>query len=63
MAPAWVDMCHPSATSAIEPKIVPAVISITIQVWRSFLSWLSLRNTWSWGLARRAAASVIWDRS
>ena len=30
MAAAWVDMCQPSATSAIDPKTVPAVISITI---------------------------------
>ncbi|WP_425415740.1 hypothetical protein [Paracoccus chinensis] len=32
MAPAWVDMCQPSATSAIEPKMLPAVISTTIIV-------------------------------
>ena len=29
-APAWVDMCQPSASSAIEPKIVPPAISATI---------------------------------
>src|SRR5215204_5968730 len=29
-AAAWVNMCQPSATSAIEPKIDPATISATI---------------------------------
>ena len=29
-APAWVSMCQPSATRAIDPKIVPPAISATI---------------------------------
>src|SRR5260370_36093685 len=62
-APAWVDMCQPSASSAIEPNIVPPAISTTImaavsattaQVRRSLRSWAAPRKTWSW----RQSASV-----
>src|SRR5882757_4100594 len=62
-APAWVDMCQPSASSAIEPKSVPPAISATImtavspttaQVRRSLRSWAAPRKTWSW----RQSASV-----
>ena len=56
-AAAWVDMCQPSASSAIEPKIAPPAISTTIiaavspttsQVRRSLRSWAAPRKTWSW---------------
>src|SRR5260221_5555713 len=55
-ARAWVDICQPSASSAIEPKIVPPAISATImaavspttaQVRRSLRSWAAPRKTWS----------------
>src|SRR5260221_5115317 len=61
-APAWVDMCQPSASSAIEPKIVPPAISTTImaavspttaQVRRSLRSWAAPRKTWSWRQSAR----------
>ena len=54
-APACVDMCQPSATTAIEPNSVPPTISATIiaavsattnQVRRSCLSCLAPRKTW-----------------
>ncbi len=56
-APAWVDMCQPSASSAIEPNSVPPAISATImvavrpttnQVRRSLRSCAAPRKTWSW---------------
>src|SRR5260221_14691508 len=61
-APAWVDMCQPSASSAIEPKIVPPAISTTImaavspttaQVRRSLRSCADPRKTWSWRQSAR----------
>src|SRR5882672_551643 len=62
-AAACVDMCQPSASSAIEPNSVPPTISATImaavspttaQVRRSLRSWAAPRKTWSW----RQSASV-----
>src|ERR1700688_4414957 len=56
-APAWVLMCRPSATSAIEPNSRPPAISaiimaphsqITAHVLRSLFSWPSPRKTWLW---------------
>src|SRR5262249_41592374 len=56
-AAACVDMCQPSASSAIEPKMVPPAISATImvavsaapnQVRRSLRSWAWPRKTCSW---------------
>src|ERR1043166_5869649 len=56
-APAWVDMCQPSASSAIEPYTMPPAISATIivavrpttaHVRRSLRSWAVPRKTWSW---------------
>src|SRR5260370_42122135 len=61
-APAWVDMCQPSASSAIEPNIVPPAISTTImaavspttaQVRRSLRAWAAPRKTWSWRQSAR----------
>src|SRR5580658_59972 len=55
IAPAWVDMCRPSATSANEPNRLPPMIStsiivphsaMTAQVRRSFCSCPGPRNTW-----------------
>ena len=46
-ADAWLAMCQPSASRAMEPKTMPAAISMTImtavsaitsRVWRSFCS-------------------------
>src|SRR5580692_9687558 len=57
MAPACVDICRPSATSASEPNRLPPTISTTImtphnaitpQVLRSFFSWPAPRKTWLW---------------
>src|SRR5690349_12877422 len=56
-APAWVDMCQPSASSAIEPNIMPPAISATIiaagrpttaHVRRTLPSWAAPSKTWSW---------------
>src|SRR6516162_8931171 len=55
-AAAWVDMCRPSATSAMEPQSMPPKISAVIivtqsattaQLRRSFRSWCAPRNTCS----------------
>src|SRR6516164_7219912 len=55
-AAAWVDMCRPSATSAMEPQSIPPMISAVIivtqsattaQLLRSFRSWCAPRNTCS----------------
>src|SRR5579862_4957143 len=56
-APAWVDMCSPSAISAIEPHSQPPAISAAIivphsattaQLRRSLRAWCGPRKTCSW---------------
>src|SRR5262249_720469 len=59
-APAWVDMCSPSAISATEPNqmpptisttIITAQIAMTIRVLRALWSCASPKKTWLWRCA------------
>lgn len=58
MAEAWLAMCHPSASRAMEPKTTHETISTTMvvrvramtaHVRRSLVPWWSDRQQWSWG--------------
>src|SRR5580704_12422746 len=68
MAPAWVDICRPSATSANEPNRPPPTIStpiitphsaITPQILRSFCAWPVPRKTWLWPFGKATPATVF----
>ncbi|CAG9268140.1 hypothetical protein PUN4_550184 [Paraburkholderia unamae] len=68
IAPACVDMCRPSATSASEPKRLPPTISatiialhsaITIHVLRSLSSWAAPRKIWSCPAPKAASSNLL----